>query len=359
MTKDTSLPKELLCPYCKHSITVPWIKFGAKEQCPHCNLGFVVSHRLIPQGPRKIDLEDEGGEYSIQQNIPVSPPPENTLSDAKSREPIQENQEEDSPGWRPMQVPSLELFLKGTFSFPFSIKSRGSLIVLMILCFAMFTMADSFLYYLSLGDPFSKFSGMISSTLSVVLGIVVFITFPAFAISILCDAAEGFEDHVTMRLDWAFAWIEEPAYIIVNLFWGSTPASMLLLLLPDFPGIKRPIYLLSEMIFFPVFLLSALASRSSVMPYSKPVWQSIWRAWHAWLLFYLLTILMGESFIYFWQAFPHKDFWTGIIVLSTVFSFFWIVYFRLLGRLALFCSGHYDDMHPPEKNHDISRQEEK
>jgi len=347
LTENTQIPNQILCPYCNRSIALPSIKYGSQEKCPHCNHDFVVSHRLIP--PEKLaPLADAGEEYELKANSPPESPRGDLAFDLNRAEEKAGDLEEEAPSWRPMQAPFMELFLKGTFSFPFSAKSRGSLIILSILCFATFTMADSAIYNSQRPGWISQDFARLFTYISVVLGVFLLVVFSAFGIAILSDASEGFEKFVTMRLDWSFAWLEEPAYIAVNLFWGSVPASILLLVLPDSPSIKIPIYVLSEMILFPIFLLSALAGRSCVMPYSRAVWQSLRYAWHAWALFYLLTLLLGEALVYFWRVLSLEGFWTEIIILSALPPVFWIVYFRLLGRLALFCSGRYDEIHPPK-----------
>ena len=74
--------------------------------------------------------------------------------------------------------------------------------------------------------------------------------------------------------------------------------------MPVRPDIKLTVYLLSETFLFPLFLMSALERKSAVTPFSQPVWKSLWYAWHAWVLFYLLTLLMGETFVYALHVIP-------------------------------------------------------
>jgi hypothetical protein len=341
VSEEVSFSNKISCPYCKRLISLQSIKLGAREKCPTCELEFVVSQRLIPR-EKLPPLTDAGDEYGLRPTAPAETPVANVESEVHKAEGVEGEGEEEMLPMRPMQAPPLELFFKGTFSFPFSVKSRGSLVVLAILCFAMTAMLYSLFSNFGGNDPASKASVMVSMSLALPVGIVLFMVLPAFAIAILTDTAEGFDKFVTMRLNWSFAWLEEPAYLLINLFWATMPASLLLLIMPDIPGMKPPIYVLGETIFFPVFLLSALASRSCVMPYSRAVWRSMVYGWHAWAMFYLLTILMIESFVYFWRVFPHEDFWSGVIILSICLPYIWIVYFRLLGRLALFCSGGRD-----------------
>ena len=86
-----------------------------------------------------------------------------------------------------------------------------------------------------------------------------------------------------------------------------------------------------------------LENDSVATPYSKPVWRSLWYAWHAWVLFYLLTLLVGETFVYLLRLIPFQEHRLEIIFLSVILPFFLMVYFRLLGRLTWFCSGRFDE----------------
>ena len=187
------------------------------------------------------------------------------------------------------------------------------------------------------------FASALFCFLTLLLGVFQLLALSAIGLTILRDTSEGVNVFANRPLGWITDWIEEASYVGISLFWGLSPALALLMVLPNKPALRLPICLFSEMILFPVFLLSALDSKSPVMFFSKPVWRSLWCAWHGWVFFYLYTILVGESFVYFWRVFPYKGMWTNIIAVSILLPVFWMVYFRLLGRLAYFCSGRFDE----------------
>jgi len=117
VTEETSAPNQILCPYCKRLITLPAISLGSKEKCPHCDIEFVVSSRLISRASE--DNEDAMGGYGLQTKIPATTGGDVLTSHKKIPQAETELAAEKS-SWRPMATPPQGLLLKGTFSFPFA-----------------------------------------------------------------------------------------------------------------------------------------------------------------------------------------------------------------------------------------------
>lgn len=357
------MPNQISCPECKESITLQTLELGSREHCPHCNSDFVVSYRMIKQA-RKIAEESEG--YELKTAGAAQAPQADLLSGKKApieKEDIEEEVEEEAATWRPMRAPPLDLFLKRTFSYPFRSGSRGWFVILLIFSFVIEGSAALSLYFGSFPTSSKDvgaawFASVLLAAITLILAVIFFITLSAIGVAILRDTSEGLEKLINLPQGMFTDWIEETIYVLVNLFFGGLPAVILFKALPDSPGLKTAIFILSETIFFPIFLLSSLASTSIVIPYSAPVWRSLRYAWHTWVLFYLFTLLSGESLVLLWQINPYKSDWTNALVFSIFLSVFWIIYFRLLGRLALYCSGFYDILHPPKKNLDIVQEEE-
>jgi len=356
MTENTAAPNRILCPYCKRLITLLSIDYGSTEKCPHCELDFVVSHRLLPQDS-VVSAEDEEEEYVLQTQKPPSVPGDDLLSDAgvPKKSAAAAEVEKEPPTWRPMQTPPMEIFLKGTFTFPFRAGSHGWILILLLLSLAVGASASTALHLFNfpasdityVGHAWFVSAFLCSATLFLGMGFL--FTLSAIGLAILRDTSEGNDNLVDQPQGLFTEWIEETVYILVNLFFGALPALILFTVLPDRPAINLPVIFFTETILFPVFLLSAMESKSPVTFFSKPVWRSLWYAWHAWVLFYLFTLLFGEALVYFRRLIPSGSIWTDIVYISILLPFFWIVYFRLLGRMALFCSGRYNEMHPPKE----------
>jgi hypothetical protein len=345
VTEETPVPNQILCPYCKRLITLPAITLGSKEKCPHCDIEFVVSSRLIPQASENSEDTTEG--YGLQTKIPLEAAENALLSQANAPE-----QDAEVAGkkttWHPMETPPLVLFFKGTFVFPFSAGPRGWLFILLMLCITVTGSASLAVYFGSFpsNDIFSAdkwFASALLSSLAIMLGLFGLFLFSTVCLTILRDTSEGMDKFKNQQLGWFTDWVGETAYLAANIFWGAAPAMILIYVLPIKPAMRLPIYLFSETFLFPIFLMSALESKSPVMPYSKPVWKSLWYAWHSWALFYLLTLLIGETFVYLLRVIPFGSIQMELVFISILLPFLLMVYFRLLGRLAWFCSGRFDE----------------
>jgi hypothetical protein len=346
VAEQTSVPNQILCPYCKRLITLPAVTLGSREKCPQCDIEFVVSSRLFP--PQALDnSEDPTGGYGLQTTIPLKAPERALPSRANAAE-----QDAEVTGkkttWRPMETPPLGLFFKGTFVFPFSAGPRGWFLILLMFCIAVAGSASLAVYFGNFpsDDLFSAdkwFASALLTSFTLMTGLFGLFLFSSVCLTVLRDTAEGLEIFKNQQLGWYTEWVGEAVYFAANLFLGAAPAMILVFSLPVKPEMRLPIYLFSETFLFPIFLMSALESKSPVIPYSKPVWKSLWYAWHSWVLFYLLTLLIGEVFVYSLRVIPFGSVHIELAFISILFPFLIIVYFRLLGRLAWFCSGRFDE----------------
>jgi hypothetical protein len=289
--------------------------------------------------------EDEG--YSLRVNIPL--PSSRPAALAKTDNPeVVDAADKPTLSWRPMQPPPPGLFLKAVLSLPFRTELYVYVFSIAVLCIAIGAAVLLALYFGNVprSNPYAGLAWFATALLTMVGAMLVLsllFALSGIGLAILCDASEGLEKLINKPRGMIIDWIEETGFILFSIFFGSLPAAVLLFFVPDRPEIKMSIIILSETILFPVFLLSSLANGSIPMLYSKPVWRSMGFAWHAWTLFYLFTLLLGESLAYCWQLIPHTSFWSDVIILAIFLPFFWITYFRLLGRLAWFCSGGFDE----------------
>ncbi len=341
MTEQTSVPNQIICPYCKRLITLPAITLGSKEKCPHCDIEFVVSSRLIPQPSE--DNEDAMEGYGLQTKIPATAGGDDLPSHKKTAESETEG-EAEKPDWRPMATPPLDLFLRSTFTFPFRAESCVCFLVQAVGTFMLLELGFQAWYCSGYsGSGTALYVGALFTGLTLVLLMIWFFTVSAYNLTILRETSEGVEEFRGMPSDIFLDLFEEAFYMLVSLFWGGLPGWLVVLLFPELGSVKLLVLIPLAMILYPLFLLSMLENDSVAMPFSKPVWRSLWYAWHAWVLFYLLTLLVGETLVYLLRLIQFQDFWLEIIILSIVLPFFLMVYFRLLGRLTWFCSGAFDE----------------
>ena len=99
-------------------------------------------------------------------------------------------------------------------------------------------------------------------------------------------------------------------------------------------------------VLFPIFLLSMLETRSPTDPVSLAVWRSVLYAWRAWLAFYLIalaTAVVAAALVA--AAIRQAGGAVGLVATGVLPTVAWMIYFRLLGRLAWFCSGRWAREH--------------
>jgi hypothetical protein len=90
--------------------------------------------------------------------------------------------------------------------------------------------------------------------------------------------------------------------------------------------------------FFPIVMLSMLETNSPFGAVSLPVWRTLFRSARGWATFYLMSflLLMGSALAGS-AALLDISYWGGLVG-GAALTFAWLVYFRLLGRLAWYCS---------------------
>lgn len=349
MSEDASLASQIYCPRCKRSITLPSISAGSREHCPHCEIDFIISSGMIPQESKNIEDGVEG--YALKSDIPAEVSRAGSFS-SENRAEAEEKElelevEEEKHTWRPMRTPPMGLFLAGTFTFPFRVRSLVCFLVLAVGTFMVLEIAYQAWYCsgFSSSGP-TLFISAIFSGLTGVLFMIWFFSMSAYSLTILRDASEGIDEYRGMPSSVFLDLFEETVYVISSIFWSALPGAIIVLLLSGLWSIKLLIVIPLAMLLYPLIILSLLENQSAAVPYSKPVWRSLWYAWHAWILFYLLTLLVGETVVYLLRLISFKVFFMEIIIISILLPYFLMVYFRLLGRLAWFCSGRFEEQNP-------------
>ena len=95
---------------------------------------------------------------------------------------------------------------------------------------------------------------------------------------------------------------------------------------------------------FPILLLAELESDSAFLPVSRLVLASLWRCGRAWLSFYTasggLIAVAGALMI---GAGLKVDSRLLVLFGAMLFAAVVMIYFRLLGRLAYYCSVEIED----------------
>jgi hypothetical protein len=235
-------------------------------------------------------------------------------------------------------------FLTGTWAFPFSPGVRGRTLLLAVLACVVGVLARESLRLMASTDGRLSFLGAMFTVLTVFAVVIWFAVAAACALAIIGDTASGC-DRIVRWPDAAFLdWIGETFVVatgvgisvapLVGLAWVSREFGS-----PSDGGVPVGFFFL-----FPVVLLSLLENGALFDVVSLPLLRTFWVAPGGWGRFYLSTaILLLAAATIVLLAIPAGGGgqpWgiVAIAVVSVMSSLVWLIYFRLLGRLAWFCA---------------------
>jgi hypothetical protein len=235
-------------------------------------------------------------------------------------------------------------FLTGTWGFPFSPGVRGRTLLLAVLACVVGVLARESLRLMASTDGRLSFLGAMFTVLTVFAVVIWFAVAAACALAIIGDTANGC-DRIVRWPDAAFLdWIGETFVVatgvgisvapLVGLAWVSREFGS-----PSDGGVPVGFFFL-----FPVVLLSLLENGALFDVVSLPLLRTFWVAPGGWGRFYLSTaILLLAAATIVLLAIPAGGGgqpWgiVAIAVVSVMSSLVWLIYFRLLGRLAWFCA---------------------
>jgi hypothetical protein len=245
-------------------------------------------------------------------------------------------------------VPPLGLFFSGVFTFPFRLKSLSEFLTLALGAVALVAAIRLALWCNGADregiDRFTRMSLWNGLLLSVAFGGIVLPLWTclasAYGLAILRDTSYGGEAVEDWPNVLALEGLGEWMYVLSGLLLAALPG-VLAAPLWNWLGISRALAVaLTVPVLFPVLLLSMLETDSPANPFSPSVWKSVWYGWLAWAEFYVVTLAtaaLGAAFLIYLRR---RGGWaTEAVATGVVVTAAWMIYCRLLGRLASFCSG--------------------
>ncbi|MCH8923511.1 MAG: hypothetical protein IIA67_10245 [Planctomycetes bacterium] len=156
-------------------------------------------------------------------------------------------------------------------------------------------------------------------------------------LTILLETSEGF-DRIKNWPDGPWIdWVSESFYVISAAALCMTPGGLLYLLLAPRWEFAWTMFPLSAVLLFPVLLLSMLSAASPLAPLTATLLRMLVRMWWAWLLFFLQsTMAIVAAVAVTWGLVDRLDL-LGVALACAIDVPLAMIYFRLLGRLALCC----------------------
>jgi hypothetical protein len=306
------------CRRCDRRVELGRIAYGTTVACPACGLEFVVES---PTQGRDGTGQGRG---------------------ADAEDALREQEEHAALEAAGVHSP-LDLFLSGTFTFPFRL---GVLSQTLTLCFGAGVLFAVFRLgaWCAIADNEGVdkatrvllWNGLLLSTILAAVALPAWIyAASAYGMTILRETAFG----VDVIEDWPNVLALEDAsqtlYVFNGLFLAVLPCALAAPLWNRL-GVPLPWTIGGGIaIVFPLLLLSMLAGNSPLHFVSLRVWKSLPCCAIAWIGFHLITLAAAYAVaaleIALWR---HAGWAIDVVVTGIVAAAAWTTYFRLLGRLA-------------------------
>lgn len=238
------------------------------------------------------------------------------------------------------------LFFSGTLGFAFSEELVGRTLSLM----ALAILTPVLLGFGFGGGPVEAGGGAAAAIVAVGQLLLVacstgfllawIVTASTCGLAILHNTAYGNDDIRDIPNALALEGLANPIYLIFAVIYGALPGVFVVGCWRPSPISQLLVISISQLIFAPICLLSMLETGFMLNPLSPRVWRSVLRSWPAWGLFYVLGFaLVAITIAVSAASVAVGGHYLGIVVSGVLNTMAWLVYFRLLGRLAWFCAG--------------------
>lgn len=301
------------CRRCAHRIEFGRVRVGTHLTCPNCGFDFRVAgptHRHAGAGQGSEAGKEEHAAKVLRQ-------------------------------W-----PSADLFFSGTFRFPFYRRTFWRFTMLAIGAIAAAGVVELAAWSLANDhdgvDRFTRVllwnSLLVATSCGTIVALVWLVAASADGLAIVRETSGG-SDAVQ---DWPNLLVREGlgdvAYVVNAFFLSLLPGLLGTPLWLWLEAPQLPMLVAFAPVLFPVFLLSMLGTSSATAPFSPVVWGSLIPAWRVWGLFYLVTF--GEIGVVIAVGRAAHHYGNGVVLAAVsgiLVAATWIVYCRLLGRLAWFC----------------------
>lgn len=294
------------CRRCSARVELGRVAFGDKITCHACGFEFAISR---PSKNSDDAEQGRGDAYHVDPQV--------------------------AGGGSPAK-----LFLSGTFAFPFQIATLWQTLTL---CAATVALVGAF----RLGawcitadsEGVDKFTRVLLSN-----GLLFSLAFGSLVLAGWIYAASAFGVTILRETAWGVDVIEDWPNLLALDGVSEVPhvaASLLLAVLPGVTAIPLwnrlgvpPLWSVVAIVIllFPPLLLAILDSDPSAAG------RSLLRAWPAWLGFHIVTCGTAAVAVVFQIILQRHTLWAvEVPVTGVVIAVGWMIYFRLLGRLASFC----------------------
>jgi len=188
----------------------------------------------------------------------------------------------------------------------------------------------------AIGDPRAWFSGALFGAIAGILFLMWLARAAACGLAVVRDTGNGSEE----ILEWPgmvfLDWLGSPLYLFIAVCVAVLPSVGLAWLLDLPTWCDATAGLVAAYLLFPIILLSMLERNTPLGVVSPGVWRSLWTNGADWALFYLAGLAPAAAAVFVPAALWFG--WLGIVIAAPTLAAAWLIYFRLLGRLARNCA---------------------
>jgi hypothetical protein len=331
------------CDVCDTMVYASIDEIGKKKKCPDCFSLFVVKRPATRQKP-VVDVMKDADEFQLSE--PVDRIVFQDVGDDLTGQTVPQEQidkAEKDRDEQERQLPKLprQPLWSGVFRF---LPYGQTMLVIAFIAVIFWAIAGT----AALSYSFGAQGGLaIFIAMGCTVGVLAMVlTGGAYAavagLRLLQETAAGVDEIETWP-DLSFLdWCLEAVYVAAAFAYSMTPGIVLSVIMTRLgipPAVGLIFSMFSLFALFPVVLLSLMEADSLAAPLTKPILASLQKERSHWCIFYLesvvilIVILVAGSLIYMNSGF-------ALLLAAMVWSFCWLVYFRLLGRLAWISGAH-------------------
>lgn len=325
------------CPVCHTRMYAPPEEEGKRLICPDCGTSAVIPPAPPPRAkPNPMDGADGGYRIAApddEKEVVLEPSEEPSEEASGEAKPVDERFEKRSRPPLPAHP-----FREGTFDFPFFPATRGYFVGLAAWFAIVGIFASASIELAGHRGPTEWTGSAMLGAATFVLAMMGLLFAAASGLAIVRDTSEGF-DRITSWPGFSFTeWMFDLLYLFNAMCVAVLPGYAVSWLLAQGGISMRWLSALGAFFLFPIALLSMLETGSPFGVASGAVWQTMRVAKNGWRGFYaasgVLVVSAGGLAV---TAFLFGG-TVGVVSGTTVLVVAWFIYFRLLGRLAWYCT---------------------
>jgi DNA-directed RNA polymerase subunit RPC12/RpoP len=226
-------------------------------------------------------------------------------------------------------------FGTGVFSVLLQPQVMGRWIVLSLI-FVVEILALAVIVNLASEGGVAQIGALLIYLAAYIPGIAATAAMAVFCMTVLQDTANG-QDRIESWPEFSFLdWIANLWYLVAAFFVAGLPGALFTTLFTTLglPVIVTPIFFFPSLfVFFPPVLISMLEAGTVTEPISKPMLRSFAPLGKFWAIFYGLSMTLGMAWVV--MIVLSMMHWVATLLFAFALTAIPILYFRLLGRMAL------------------------